>query len=342
VTDLTPEVVGRFVRARAEAGYRTKWTERRLRPLLNYLKEIGQSPPAPQATPVEMVVARFHRHLVEERGLSDSTVAQRVPVARQFLATRLAPLDLDSLTATEVSTFILRQSERLTTQGMKNVVTGLRAFLKFLYLAGLTDRELAFAVPTVAPRYQQLPRALPEAHLELLLQSCDRENPVGIRDFAILTVLARLGLRAGELARLELDDIDWTVSEIRIRGKGPRLDKLPLPADVGEALVDYLQRGRPTCSGRSLFIRACAPLQALSPGAMGQVVRHACVRAGLPAHGPHRLRHTVATGLIRRGSPLAEIAQLLRHQSLRTTVIYAKVDREALSSLAQAWPGEAE
>ncbi len=174
------------------------------------------------------------------------------------------------------------------------------------------------------------------------MRGCDRTTPVGVRDFAILTVLARLGLRADEVARLELHDIDWRAGEVVIRGKGRRLDKLPLPMDVGEAVVEYLRLGRPRCNDGHLFIRSWAPRTGLSRQAVGGLVRAACVRAGLPPHGPHRLRHTVATGLLREGAPLAEIAQLLRHQSVGTTVIYAKVDRRALVGLAQAWPGAAQ
>jgi len=345
LTDLTPEVAEKFLHARAEAGYVSKLTEHGLTPLLEYLEELGQyTRRVLPTTPVEEVVSRFHRHLLEERGLGDATAGNYERVARQFLSTRPESLQasLAELAAGEVSTFILEQSGRLSVPGVQNVVQGLRALLKFLYLAGLTDRALALAVPAVARRRQELLRALPVEHLELLLRSCDRNTPVGIRDFAILTALARLGLRAAEVARLELDDIDWRAGEVRIRGKGPRVDKLPLPTDVGEAVVDYLRRARPNCSQRRLFIRSCAPRQGLSRQAIGGLVRAASVRAGLLPHGPHRLRHTVATGLLRHGAPLAEIAQLLRHQSVETTVIYAKVDGQALSSLAQVWPGAAE
>ena len=164
-------------------------------------------------------------------------------------------------------------------------------------------------------------------------------NGGGDPDFAILTVLARLGLRCGEVAALQLDDIDWASGAIRIRGKGPRHDSLPLPADVGEALVAYLRTGRPNCADRRVFVRSCAPRRGLSRQAIGGVVRAASVRAELVPHGPHRLRHTVATRLLREGAPLSEIAQLLRHRSIQATVIYAKVDLDALSGVVQPWPG---
>jgi site-specific recombinase XerD len=155
-------------------------------------------------------------------------------------------------------------------------------------------------------------------------------------------VLARLGLRCNEVAALQLDDIDWTAGQVRIRGKGPRMENLPLPTDVGEAIVAYLQDGRPACVDRRLFIRSCAPRQGLTRQAIGGLVRAASVRAELTPHGPHRLRHTLATSLLREGANLAEIAQLLRHQSIQTTVIYAKVDHDTLLDLAQPWPGDTE
>lgn len=345
LTDLTPMVVERFLQARTEAGYATKLTEHGLAPLLGYLEELGlYTRAALETTPAEEIVSRFHRHLLKERGMGCATASNYERLARQFLSARPEPLvtNLSDLSAGDVTAFVLEHSGRLSSAAMQTVVQGLRALLKFFYLAGLTNRALASAVPTVARRRQELPRALSEEHVALLLQSCDRTTAVGIRDFAVLTVLARLGLRADEVAHLELDDIDWRAGEVRIRGKGPRLDKLPLPVDVGEAVVDYVRHARPKTPDRHLFIRAWAPRRGLSRQAIGGLVRAASGRAGLPPHGPHRLRHTVATGLLRHGAPLAEIAQLLRHQSVQTTVIYAKVDREALTNLTQAWPGEGE
>ena len=345
VTDLTSEVIERYLSARARAGYVTKLTQHGLTPLLEHLEQLGlytRLVPAPTA--VEEILGPFRQHLLEERGLGDATARNYERIAQRFLSTRGEPLNesLVGLHAADVADFILEQSGRLSIYAMQTVVQGLRAFLKFLYLAGRTDRALASAVPTVARRRQELPRALSTEHVERLVRGCDRTTPVGVRDFAILTVLARLGLRADEVARLELHDIDWRAGEVVIRGKGRRLDKLPLPMDVGEAVVEYLRLGRPRCNDGHLFIRSWAPRTGLSRQAVGGLVRAACVRAGLPPHGPHRLRHTVATGLLREGAPLAEIAQLLRHQSVGTTVIYAKVDRRALVGLAQAWPGAAQ
>jgi site-specific recombinase XerD len=345
VAELTPAAVERFLQARAAAGYATKLTEQGLAPLLEYLEQIGRyRRPAPPATNVDEIVSCFHRHLLEERGVGRATAGNYERVARRFLAACPAPLEanLIGLTARDVTAFVVAQHDRLSVAAMQTVVQGLRALLTFLYLAGLTNRPLTPAVPTVARRRPDLPRALPEEHLALLLEGCERTTPVGLRDFAILTVLARLGLRADEVAHLELDDIDWRAGELRVRGKGPRIDKLPLPSDVGEAIVEYFRHARPKTAERRLFIRTCAPRRGLSRQAVGGLVRAASLRAGLAPHGPHRLRHTVATGLLRRGAPLAEIAQLLRHQSVQTTVTYAKVDLGALSGLAQPWPGALE
>lgn len=174
--------------------------------------------------------------------------------------------------------------------------------------------------------------------LGALLKSCDRRTTFGRRDFAVLVLLIRLGLRSGEVAGLRLDDIDWREGELLIRGKGPKHERLPLPADVGEAIVAWLRRGRPRCSAREVFTRIRAPHQGLSPGGVSAVVRGACKRAGVPEVGAHRLRHSAATAMLRAGAGLVEIGQVLRHRSLLTTAVYAKVDRSLLQELAKLWP----
>jgi site-specific recombinase XerD len=324
--DLTPSALEQFLQARRAEGYATKLTSHGLAPLLGYLEHLQlYASPVPKMTAVDEIVDRFGRHLANERALGQGTANLYVHVARQFLAGRPQPQDasLAGLTAGDVTGFVLARSSVLSVAAMQSLVSAMRALLRFFYVIGLTDRSLASAVPTVARRREQLPRALSDGHVERLLQGCDRTTSVGARDFAILTVLARLGLRGGEVAALQIDDIDWASGTVRIRGKGPRHDTLPLPADVGEALVTYLQTGRPNCADRRVFIRSCAPRRGLSRQAIGGLVRAASVRAGLVPHGPHRLRHTVATGLLRQGAPLSEIAQLLRHRSVQVTVIYA-------------------
>jgi len=197
-----------------------------------------------------------------------------------------------------------------------------------------------WAVPSVADlRDRTLPRGLEPAAVRKMLASCDRRRTVGRRDYAILLLLSRLGLRRGEVAAIGLGDVDWRAGELLVRGKGSRQDVLPLPVDVGEAVVSYLRR-RPRCESPALFLRMTAPLRGLRPHAVGWIVREACTRAGLPRVGAHRLRHTAATEMLRKGASLAEIGQVLRHREQKTTAIYAKVDREALRALARPWPSQ--
>jgi integrase/recombinase XerD len=225
-------------------------------------------------------------------------------------------------------------------RGAANVTAGLRAFLRFCHLKGLTPRSLVDAVPKVASwRLAGLPKAVDPETVKALLGACDRRTTAGRRDFAVLMLLARLGLRAGEVIALRLEDIDWRAGEILIRGKGPRLDRLPLPADVGEAVAAWLKRGRPRCSAREVITRVRAPHGPLTPPGIAAIVEAACLRAGVEHINAHRLRHTAATEMLRGGAGLAEIGQVLRHQSLFATAIYAKVDRAGLRQLASPWPG---
>jgi integrase len=225
-------------------------------------------------------------------------------------------------------------------ESSKTLVCGLRSLLRFLFAKGYTGRSLAEAVPTVARRRQRLPRGLDAQTVGALLASCDRRTAVGRRDYAILLLLVRLGLRSCEVAALTLEDLDWRAGELRVwTGKGRRVDRLPLPDDVGRALAAYLRHGRPRDQSRAVFLRVRAPRAGLSPNGIKQVVRHACGRAGVPECGAHRLRHTAASELLRAGAPLEEIAQVLRHRDVTTTTIYASVDRAALVTIAKPWPG---
>jgi site-specific recombinase XerD len=216
----------------------------------------------------------------------------------------------------------------------------MRSFLRFAVVEGLTAWPLATAVPSVA-RWTAvgLPRGLTRVEVAALLASCDQRRAIGRRDYAILVLLARLGLRAAEVAALRLDDIDWRAGEIVVRGKGRTEERLPLPSDVGEAIAVYLRRGRPQRPEREVFLRAAAPLRGLAPEGVSEVVRAASERAGLGSFGAHRLRHTAGTEMLRAGASLTEVAQVLRHRSVTTTAIYAKVDHLALRELAMPWPG---
>jgi site-specific recombinase XerD len=222
-------------------------------------------------------------------------------------------------------------------------ITALRSLLNYLHLEGLIPRPLAATVPSVASsRLARLPRYLEPGDVERLLAACDRRTRTGQRDFALLMLLARLGLRAGEVRSLRLDDLDWRAGELAVRGKGHRIERLPLPVDAGRAVAAYLNGGRPaTAQGRTVFVRVRAPHRSLTSAAVTNVVLTAASRAGLTGVTAHRLRHTVATQMVRSGVPLPEITQVLRHRRLLTTAIYAKVDREGLRGLSRRWPGGA-
>ena len=321
-----------------------------LAPLLGYLRELGAVPAAgaPSAsTAAERLLEEYRCYLVQERGLAAATVRNYVEVARLFLlglpdSTRG---DLGHLCAGDVTAFVLglsrvRGRAPRSARNLVSASTGLRSLLRFLFLEGRTRTSLVAAVPAAA-RWKggSLPRALDAGWVAGMLDGCDRARAVGRRDFAILTVLVRLGLRSGEVAGLLLDDVDWRAGDLLVRGKAHRRDRLPLPHDVGEAIAGYLRDGRPPSRCRRVFLRALAPRVEMTPGAVGMVVALACDRAGVPRVGAHRLRHTAATEMLRHGSSLSEVGQVLRHRRPETTAIYAKVDRAALAVLARPWPG---
>jgi site-specific recombinase XerD len=207
-------------------------------------------------------------------------------------------------------------------------------------LDGVISSSLGEVVPSVAHwGGASLPRAVTPEHLAAMLASCDRNRVKGKRDYAILVLLSRLGLRAAEVAALCLEDIDWRAGEIVVHGKGRSEERLPLPSDVGAAAADYLRRGRPVCpQRREVFLRLVAPCRGLASQGVSEVVRAASERAGVGSFGAHRLRHTAGTEMLRAGASLPEVAQVLRHRSIATTVIYAKVDHLALRELAMPWP----
>lgn len=344
---LTPELVGRFLVSRRE-GYVKLTTGRALAPLVEYLRELGvvRDVPVEMSTVVDRLLAEYRAYLVRERGLTAGTVRLRERVARLFLLERPEPLELalQRLEPGDVTRFVLAEcrSERRSVAWSKTLTSGLRSLLSFLHLAGWVPAPLVLAVPSVAGwRLTALPRALQAEHVQRLLASCDRDTALGRRDSAVLTLLWRLGLRSCEVAGLSLDDIDWRAGEITIRGKGSVSERLPLPDDVGRALADHLSAGRPRHCGREVFLRARAPQRGISAAGVRSIVHHACDRAGVARIGAHRLRHTVASDLLRAGAPLDQIAQVLRHASVATTAIYAKIDHESLRTLARPWPLEA-
>jgi integrase/recombinase XerD len=347
VDGLTAAQCERFVASRRAAGQVTMVARQSMTLPVEYLRTIGATPQPTQASvhgPVEELLADYATFLLVERGLSPHTVFDAyVPAARLFLTGLARPrgrggLRLDRLSAADVSVFLAGECQDRSVSGTRDLVSALRCFLRYLHLAGRIEAPLVWALPAVADlRDRTLPRGLEPAAVRRLLASCDRRTLVGRRDFAVLKLLSRLGLRAGEVAGLQLEDVDWRRGLLLVRGKGGRIDELPLPDDVGQALVTYLRR-RPRCDSRAVFVRVTAPRRELNRSTIGWVVRSACDRAGLPRVGAHRLRHTAATDMLRHGATLAEIGEVLRHREAKTTAIYAKVDRAALRPLARPWP----
>ena len=343
--DLTPVEVERSASERRSQGYEQRRSSRALQPLLGYLRGLGVVPVASREVPAPLarLVGRYERYLVDARGLAPSTTARYVSVARAFLAGKAGQGDelcLEDLDARYAIELVGREARRLAPGSAKDLVTSLRSFLRFLHAAGTAPAGLADALPTVAVwGGGSLPRALRPEQVEALLGSCDQGSVAGRRDFAVLKVLARLGLRAGEVAGMLLEDFDWRLGELVVRGKGHRVDRMPVPVDVGEAVTGYLRGGRPPVECRAVFLRVCAPIVGLSPMGVSNLVMRACERAGLAACGAHRLRHSVATSTLRAGGSLGEVGQLLRHRSgPATTATYAKVDWSTLRSVAQPWP----
>lgn len=342
---LCPVQVAAYLRARRAEGYTARLGPRTLGKLLEFLGAEGViAMPSAAAAPVsaeEQLLARYEDYLAVERGLVDRVVSMYLSSAALFVAHHPGlAADAGRIGASEVTRFCSRELPKRSRSVAANLAAGLRSFLRFLHVEGVLAAPLWQAVPPVANRKGTgLPRGLAPGTVARLLASCDRRTRRGRRDFAILLLLARLGLRAGEIAALSLEDIDWRAGQIVIHGKGGRHDVLPLPDDVGSAIVGYLQRGRPRTEVRTIFVRAIAPVVALSPPGITWVVYSACDRAGLPKVGAHRLRHTLACDLLRSGGTLIEAGEILRHDLVGTTAIYAKVDFVALAPLAQPWPG---
>jgi integrase/recombinase XerD len=315
------------------------------RPVVRFLRDCGAIPDAScvdGAGPVGLVVGEFREWLAGERSLAAETVRCYGNHAQTFLGWLGEPLEqvLAGLEAGTVTCFMVEHCEQVSCANAKASVTALRALLRFLHLAGHVPTGLAGAVPAVAGwRQASLPRGLEAGQAERLLVACDRSTHVGRRDYAMLMLLAQLGLRGAELAALQLTDIDWQAGEVVVHGKAARLDRLPLPVAAGEALAEYLTESRPRCESTAVFVMVRAPHAAISPHAVRQVMYRACERAGLPRLGAHRLRHALATDLLRAGSSLAEVGQVLRHRSALATSIYAKVDERSLAALVRPWPG---
>lgn len=305
----------------------------------------AEKAPIRQLTPTERCVQTYEQYLREERDLAEATIVNYVPFVGRFLKDCFGagPVKLSRLRGTDVVGFVQRQARLLHLKRVKLLTTALRSFLHYARYRGEIRLDLAAAVPCVANwSMPAIPRGIAPDQVRCLLSRIDRRTAVGRRDYAILLLLARLGLRAGEVAFLELEDIDWKGGCLSVHGKRGRRTQLPLPKDVGEAIVDYLRHGRPRSTSRRVFLRARAPVRGfLTQCAVGTIVRHALVRAGIeaPTTGAHQFRHGLATQMLRQGASLAQIGELLGHKSPETTKIYTKVDLEALRTLALPWPG---
>ena len=345
--ELTASQTARFLGGRRERGYRELITPVGAGSLLDYLIGLGVVPlparPAP-AGPADALLERYREYLVSQRGLTAGEVGRHAAVASLFVGSAVPASGTGwaGVTAGDVTRFLVRECGGRGRASACKLVSELRSFLRFAQLDGCTAVPLSQAVPPVATwTAGSLPRWVPAEQVAALLASCDRQRPAGRRDFAILTVLVRLGLRAGEVAALQLADIDWRAGEVLVHGKGRRAEKLPLPADAGEAVADYLRHGRPRAASRAVFLRLRAPLRGLTPQGVSCVVYHASQQAGLAPIGAHRLRHTAATQMLRAGASLTEVGQALRQRAVSVTAIYAKVDHAALRGLARPWPAGA-
>ncbi len=345
VGDLAPEVIDTFFAGRPPGRSQCR-TSRSWQPILGHLRDLGAVPPhlkpACGRTDAEAELLEcFQRWCVAQRGLTSTTSGAYVRHVVTFLAlwrpdAQFVIADLDGA---GILTTIRAAAETMPSPSLRCVVTALRSFLRFLHATGRIKTSLVSTVPALKawPR-TTLPSVLSAAEARRLVVACDPTNPRGRRDVAILLVLLRLGLRASEVARLELDDIDWRAGEIAIRGKGGRHDRLPLPIEVGEAIVAHLRDGRRSTICRALFLTVTAPITSLSSDGIADLVKRICARAGAASVGPHALRRTLATETLRAGAPMAEVAQLLRHVDQATTSIYAAADVAAVAALAQPWP----
>jgi site-specific recombinase XerD len=348
VKDLDEITLNEFLLYRGRIGSIFKIEPPTLRQLLKHLRESGVVADSVQIdghSKRRRIERGFVEYLVQERGLEQITIDTYLPIAGRFLSDQFGtgPIVLNGLHPNDIVRFILRYTETVSTKRAQLIVCSLRSFFRFLYQRGETAIDLSPSALTVANwRLSELPKFLEPEQVERLLQSCNQDSLIGQRDYVILLLLARLGLRAGDVVHMTLDDIDWDAGEIIVSGKSDRQQRLPLPHDIGEALVRYLSNGRPRCPSRRVFIRIRAPHKGFSSSvAICNIVRRALRRAKLnPAFkGSHLLRHSLATQMLRGGASLMEIGEILRHQRLNTTQIYAKVDLAALRALAQPWPG---
>ncbi len=346
-TQITTAHFQPYLRFRARYRPPQRGAPAALKRLLNLLLRQGviAEPSLAPSTPAELLGDEFCLYLRQERALTSATLIAYRPFVGEFLTGRFGtgPVNLASLSAADVIGFVQRRAASIHSKQVQLLTTALRSFLRFAHYRGNVHTDLAACVPSVANWSQSnIPKAFPSGQVKRVLAACNRRTAVGRRDYAILLLLVRRGLRAGEIRPLTLEDLDWQAGLITVRGKGGHDSPMPLPPEVGEAIAGYLRKGRPPTASRCLFLRARAPVQSFQGSqAIDSVVRHALARAGIdsPRKGAHQFRHGLACQMLRQGASLAEIGEVLRHRSPQTTAIYAKVDLPALRSLALPWPG---
>jgi site-specific recombinase XerD len=349
LTALDEAKVDSFLRARRRRRTILRGDRMILCWWLEHLRSEGHIPPRPKPTPsaLDRAIASYTDYLQQERGLARLTVRQYSFCVRRFLSECFGrcPLRLDRLRQSDTNRHFQRQSAALNPNTMQSLAASLRSYFTFLRMRGDIQIDLASSVPAVACwRLSTVPRFIQPDEVQRLLAGCDQNTVKGQRDYTILLLLARLGLRAGEVVAMQLDDLHWETGEMLVRGKGQLLDHLPIPTDVGKALAKYLRHGRPRCSSRHVFVRLNAPHREFGGAyVISTIVQQTMDRIGLhpPCKGAHVLRHSLATHMLHRGASLAEIGEVLRHRAPTTTEHYSKVAFDVLRALAQPWPKEA-
>jgi integrase/recombinase XerD len=347
IEDLSEEYIKKFLRDYHKCHLNILQNIYSLRDFLDWLYEqniISKPPAAKCISKLDYILHEYACYLKNERALAEATVSDHTAIINSFLSNRFGTREiiLKELIPADIKTFIFEKTKVYSLSRVQHITNALRSFFNYLRFHGNIKINLAASVPTVADRSKaELPKYLPVNDINKLLHSCDRTRPIGLRNYALLILMARLGLRAKEISSITLDDINWEAGIITIHGKGGYQDKLPLPKDVGRYIATYLKKARPKCNTRGLFVSSKAPIKVLTKG-IATVVKRACQRAGLspPRQGVHLLRHSLATRMLREGSTMTEIAEILRHRSLTATEIYAKVDIQSLRKLAMPWPGE--
>jgi site-specific recombinase XerD len=346
-SNIDEGLTDRFLVESGRKGAVRRGDNRTLHRFLDHLRTEGAIPhpkPTFNDSPLTHLKSRYEHYLLKERGLSMVTGSRYWPYIRRFILERFGKksMRLCELCPQDIDRFLISHAREQTPKVSQLMVSAMRSFLRFLFRYGEAKRDLSTAVPTVAAwRLSEVPKYIKPEEVEALLESCDRTSPVGRRNYSILLLIARLGLRAGEVVSLELGDINWRASEVTIRGKGQFCDHLPLPQSVGEALAFYLKNDRPKCSTRKVFVRTRAPYRGFKDSTtVSTIVRRTVDKSGLntPSKGAHLLRHSLATSMLRKGASMTEIGELLRHRSPNSTEIYAKVDIEGLRSIVRIWP----